>query len=273
VTTETFVDDHLLRIGSAEFYCSFPFSDAPPGLLEVMKPRDLVNCYIDLCRELEPRRIFELGIKRGGSTAMISELTRPDKLVAIELATRPVNLLDRYISERSLGDVVRPYYGVNQADHDRLREIVDAEFGAEPIDLVVDDASHFYDETRSSFETLFPHLRPGGLFVIEDWSWQHRFSDGFARTLSKDSTDADRLRAAIETRMLEREQRHEKPPRPLSRLMVELLLVRASAGDFVRELGINRYWVVVQRGDAPLDPESFRLSELYHDHFGMLTPE
>jgi hypothetical protein len=37
----------------------------------------------------------------------------------------------------------------------------------------VDDASHTYEETRTSFEFLFPLLSPGGIYVIEDWSWAH----------------------------------------------------------------------------------------------------
>ena len=44
---------------------------------------------------------------------------------------------------------------------------------ADELDLVVDDASHTYEETRSSFEFLFPLLSPGGIYVIEDWSWAH----------------------------------------------------------------------------------------------------
>ena len=44
---------------------------------------------------------------------------------------------------------------------------------ADELDLVVDDASHTYEETRASFEFLFPLLSPGGIYVIEDWSWAH----------------------------------------------------------------------------------------------------
>jgi hypothetical protein len=35
----------------------------------------------------------------------------------------------------------------------------------------VDDASHFYEQTKTTFETVFPMLRPGGIYLIEDWSW------------------------------------------------------------------------------------------------------
>ena len=36
-----------------------------------------------------------------------------------------------------------------------MREIIETDF-AEPIDLVVDDASHFYEETKAAF---FPDFR------------------------------------------------------------------------------------------------------------------
>jgi hypothetical protein len=42
-----------------------------------------------------------------------------------------------------------------------------------PLDLIIDDASHMYGLTKTSFETLFPLLRPGGLYIIEDWAWGH----------------------------------------------------------------------------------------------------
>jgi hypothetical protein len=30
-----------------------------------------------------------------------------------------------------------------------------------------------YEATKASFETLFPLLRPEGLYLIEDWPWQY----------------------------------------------------------------------------------------------------
>jgi len=54
-----------------------------------------------------------------------------------------------------------------QVESDLLGELADE------LDLVVDDASHTYEETRVSFEFLFPLLSSGGIYVIEDWSWAH----------------------------------------------------------------------------------------------------
>ena len=52
----------------------------------------------------------------------------------------------------------------------KLLSIVHKDFNGQ-LDLVIDDASHLYTETKKSFEILFPLLKAGGLYVIEDWSW------------------------------------------------------------------------------------------------------
>ncbi|WFE62999.1 class I SAM-dependent methyltransferase [Micromonospora sp. WMMD714] len=37
-----------------------------------------------------------------------------------------------------------------------------------PFDIVIDDGSHENEHVRISFDALFPYVRPGGLYVIED---------------------------------------------------------------------------------------------------------
>ena len=40
--------------------------------------------------------------------------------------------------------------------------------GIGPLDIVIDDGSHINEHVITSFNALFPHVRPGGLYVIED---------------------------------------------------------------------------------------------------------
>ena len=265
-----FIDDQLVRIGDYEFHCEHPISELPPGRVWVMKNRDLVEEYLHTFRELRPVRIVELGINRGGSTVLISELARPEKLVALELSGSPVEQLDDYIEERGLAGVVRPFYGVDQADRARVAGIVAAEFAGQPIDLVVDDASHLYEHSRSSFETLFPHVRPGGLFLLEDWRWQHQIADGLAAAAAQPGSEKTRL--AIARRVAEVAAGRAEREVPMSRLVLELVLARASSGDAVAEVTIGGNWVVVRRGEGVLDGDAFRLADLYHDSFDLLAP-
>jgi hypothetical protein len=161
---------------------------------------------------------------------------------------------------------VRPHYGVDQADRARLREIVRREIGDRPIDLVVDDASHLYLPTLATFEVLFPLLRPGGRFVIEDWRWQHKVDAGVRSMITSGEPVPDHIRAAIRRRVAETAATGFVRPDPFSRLVVELVLARA-CGDVVAELTVDDSWVVVRRGPGELDPDSFRLRDLYHDPF------
>ena len=39
-------------------------------------------------------------------------------------------------------------------------------------DVIIDDGSHASFHQQLTIETLFPFLKPGGLFVIEDLAWQ-----------------------------------------------------------------------------------------------------
>jgi hypothetical protein len=64
------------------------------------------------------------------------------------------------------------HFSTSQTDRKILDDIVRNEL-ADELDLVVDDASHTYEQTKTSFEFLFPLLQPGGVYVIEDWSWAH----------------------------------------------------------------------------------------------------
>ncbi|HVS85444.1 MAG TPA: class I SAM-dependent methyltransferase [Gaiellaceae bacterium] len=54
----------------------------------------------------------------------------------------------------------------SQADAGTLDRLLELAGGA--FDLVIDDGSHVNEHVRFTFEHLFPHVTPGGLYVIED---------------------------------------------------------------------------------------------------------
>lgn len=266
-----FTDDQHLRIGECDFFCDDALRSTPPGHLGLMKTREMVEGYTTLCTDPDPRAVVELGINKGGSTAMLAELLQPDRLVAIELDARPARALTEYIERRSLQEVVRPHYGVNQSDQARLRQIIDDELGDAPLDLVVDDASHVYDPTVASFEVLFPRLRPGGRYVIEDWRWQHHTRSGMRTMFQSGEPLPDEVAAAIKQRVEDTAAGRYVEPPPFTRLIFELLLARAG-GDLVAEMTVTWSWVVVRRGAGELDPSTFRIADLYDDHFGQIGP-
>ncbi len=146
------------------------------------KTKPLVDQYellFDALPAFHPDAVLELGIWKGGSVVFWHEVLRPKIHVAIDIEHGADSAnLERYVLERGSGSGIRLLWGCDQQDRPRLRAILRAEF-AHGLDLVIDDASHLYRPTLASFEVLFPCLRPGGLYIVEDWAWTHwqEFSD------------------------------------------------------------------------------------------------
>jgi len=59
-----------------------------------------------------------------------------------------------------------PFYQVNQNDPDGLILLGKKEG---PFDIIIDDASHQAIETQNTFANLYPYLKTGGMYIIEDW--------------------------------------------------------------------------------------------------------
>ena len=207
-----------------------------PEHFSIIKPRWQIERYEELIRRDSPKNIFELGIWVGGSTAFMAQLARPRKLVAVELSTSPCAALEQFIDARGLRASVATRYGIDQSDTDRVSEIVEREFGAEPLDLVVDDASHQVVQTRASFNVLFPRLAPGGTYLIEDWSWAHN-------PMGVPPAWAERT--------------------PLSVFVFELMLVCAHHPTVIEEVVVKKGSAFVRRGPAEIDPGTFDVSSGY----------
>jgi cephalosporin hydroxylase len=140
------------------------------GNFTLVKNRSYLRDYLRL-KNNRYEHILELGVFQGGSMVFFDKLFKPKKIVGVELASEPVGALDAYI--QSEAPHMKVFYNSSQDDEDLLRRIYQQELGGQ-IDLVVDDASHLYAQTRKSLEVLFPLLSPGGTYLIEDWAWSHR---------------------------------------------------------------------------------------------------
>jgi predicted O-methyltransferase YrrM len=149
-----------------------PPKDRRPSTSEaftIVKSEPYLRVYEELASVFSPRSILELGIFQGGSYVFMDKLFKPRRMSAVEISSKPVAPLLQYLSRTEDRFV---HFATSQRDSEILRHIVLGELANE-LDLVVDDASHAYEETKTSFEVLFPLLRPGGIYVIEDWSWAH----------------------------------------------------------------------------------------------------
>lgn len=161
-------------LGGARFVIEVgvPEKDRRPSTADaftIVKNEPYLRVYEEIASGFSPRSLLELGIFQGGSYVFLDKLFKPHRMSAVDIREKPVQPLSNYVARRENRFL---HFGTSQCDGETLRQIVREELANE-LDLVIDDACHTYEETKMSFEILFPLLNPGGIYVIEDWSWAH----------------------------------------------------------------------------------------------------
>jgi hypothetical protein len=211
----------------------------PPSsdeIIYVHKDRPFVSRMEAVLDQIKPRRMVEVGILDGGSTIYWQNKYQPECLIAFDM-TPDAPHLTHYLEQHQLTSSVHPYFGVSQADGARLRGHVLNHIGSQQIDAVIDDASHQYAETRATVETLLPLVRPGGVYIIEDWAWGH--AANWPRDIWADQP-------------------------LLSPLLVELILICGHGTGIIDRVEVDQNFAVLWRGPAPLpQEEGLRLSDYY----------
>lgn len=239
------VSDTVVRIDDVEFYMTADLGDLHSHQSQrnhflLGKTRSMIEAVLALRRDENVRRIVDVGIFKGGSAALYAKLFDPDKLVAIEYSAEPVEALGQFIADNRLEGRLVPYYGTDQSDPKAMGRILAEEFPDRNVDLVVDDASHFYFESRATVNLTFPYMRPGALYVLEDWAWAHWPGDVWQKSKAIPSS---------------------KPA--LSNLLVELCMLCASRADIVTDIRVTPNTVVARRGPAELQPGAFDIGQHY----------
>ncbi len=211
----------------------------------ILKTRALIEQYLKYFNELSPRPSFanlvELGVYDGGSVPFWLELLQPKRHLAIELKPEPnLSYFRKYLIDHGFEDRVDIRWQTDTTDRAAVIQGLRDHFGASPIDIVIDDASHRYAATRTSFEILFPLLRPRGLYIIEDWAWFH-------------------------WKGIEDDWQGEKPTTDLITLLVEAS--GSSRVDLVESLHVCNGFVVVRRGYASAEElDGFSLDQFIYRH-------
>ncbi|VVT31998.1 class I SAM-dependent methyltransferase [Rhizobium sp. EC-SD404] len=201
----------------------------------LVKTKAMIDFYQDLAKSIEAKHIFEVGVFQGGSYVLLDQIFSPTKMTAVDLSDVPVDPLMDYISSNSSRSV---HWGKSQSDEAALQKIVDQDLGGR-LDLVVDDASHLYSQTRRTFEILFPRLQPGGTYIIEDWAWSHRPA-------------------------------HQKETSPwagqpaLTNLVFEIIVLLAS-GPLIDAVSVRDHAVIITKSKTQRAVRHFKSRELWED--------
>ena len=114
--------------------------------------------------------LLEVGIYRGGSLKLWRDYFPRGTIVGVDL-----KLPERFVP----GERIQIFEG-SQADERFLAEVAN-KTAPDGFDIIIEDASHIGELAKKTFWHLFDHhLKPGGLYAIEDWGtgYLDDFPDG-----------------------------------------------------------------------------------------------
>ena len=104
-------------------------------------------------------KLLEIGVYKGGSLQLWSDYFPLGTIVGIDL---------KLPTDFAPGERIHVFEG-SQADEQFLSKVAN-HTAPGGFDIIIDDASHIGELTKIAFWHLFDnHLKPGGLYVIEDW--------------------------------------------------------------------------------------------------------
>ena len=108
--------------------------------------------YLEDWRD-RPLAVLEIGVHEGGSLRMWRDYFPMARIYGLDV--KHVDISDDRI-EVFVGD---------QKDPEVLARVVER---SGPLDLIVDDGSHRGEDQQGSLLFLWPHVKPGGIYIIED---------------------------------------------------------------------------------------------------------
>ncbi len=171
-------------------------------------------------------QILEVGIAAGGSLPYLFDLCDADFIAGVDILPETSKIPNLYNRSKLRGNFAL-YFETDQTDRNALQSIVSTHF-QDGLDLIVDDGSHLLDHTRDTFEILFPHLKRGGLYVIEDYGWSQ--NQGFAYLA---------------------EDRYRNQP-TTTQLVLELTMLMCTHPNWITRVVADCNTITVEKGPAPV---------------------
>ena len=213
--------------------------DAPATTIRVAKPAHGLKQLVDRLQTLPVENVVEIGVLQGGSLAFWHRLLQPARCVGLDASDDAVVELEKYMASPAC-DGPPPMFvpRIDQGDRIGLRALTQVAPGESWIDLALDDASRQYGSTRRCFEEVFPSLRPGGLYVIEDWAWAHWKDHGWKQRLVTDGYGQS-----------------------LTTLLLQIMAVAVNLPTLVSRVEVNPGFAVITRGDMPVVNANFYLAQ------------
>ncbi len=103
----------------------------------------------------QAERVLEIGVLNGDSVRLWRDFFPRAEIFGIDIIDTSQHETERIHT-----------FIADQANREQLQRFVDTHGSG--FDIIVDDGGHTMEQQQTSFGFLFPHVRPGGIYIIED---------------------------------------------------------------------------------------------------------
>jgi hypothetical protein len=202
-------------------------------------------------RYLEPLRdreikFLEIGIFNGASLSVWEEYFPKATIVGMDINTATL----RFARGRVL---------VELADQSNVEDLVQLGMKHGPFDVIIDDGSHMWEHQLTSLKTLFPFVKEGGIYVVEDLQTNYGAFEPSYRGVSSISC-VDYLKALVDLRVADEqidiEQMEDPFLRTYGRAMQSIVFSRhvCLIEKKIQHLLIDKVPYIIVTGDAAFVP-------------------
>ena len=103
-------------------------------------------------------KLLEIGIQTGRSLGIWKEYFPNGTIVGVDVNLRPGP--HKFLTKRNIIG-----YEGNAAEEETINQIIN---DYPKFDIIIDDGSHLSWQQKKSFELLFPYIKNGGIYIVED---------------------------------------------------------------------------------------------------------
>jgi cephalosporin hydroxylase len=129
---------------------------------EISKPVEYFERYEPYFMPLQakPVSVLELGVYKGVSLKVFASFFKEGLVVGVDIHDQPIdfsgfcNIVFEHGDQRNTAQLAA----------------ISERHAPSGWDIVIDDASHYGGWSLLSFQALFPRLKNGGLYIVEDWA-------------------------------------------------------------------------------------------------------
>ena len=123
------------------------------------KDHNYIQMYEDLLKGKEIFSMLEIGLGSGASALMWSEYYPNSHIHIMEYFDK------EHVETWNSPQISAKNLIIHKGDSTKMESWVEIPYG---LDIIVEDGSHYPDHQIMTFEHGFPHLKSGGLYIIED---------------------------------------------------------------------------------------------------------